>query len=255
MIIFDIETGPLAKEKVFQSAAEFIPPKPPGEFNPAAVKIGNVKDEVKIKIKVDRARSEHNAAVRDYAATTEAAKVQHEADIMGKAALSPLTGQILAIGYKSEKGVRLQVAAGDNLKYTEADLISDFWALYSKSCAPTRKIVGHNIFGFDLPFLIRRSWANDIQVPATVIDRDRFWNERVFVDTMKKWQCGTYGEKFIKLEALSAFFGGPVKPAGIDGGMFADLIAGNQDDQKAAVEYLLNDLEMTWKVAVSLGII
>ena len=71
---------------------------------------------------------------------------------------------------------------------------------------------------------------------------------------MKRWQCGNYGEKFVKLETLSQATGGTGKPDGVTGAMFAELISGSAEQQKIAVDYLDNDIEMTWNVAVALGI-
>lgn len=251
MIIFDIETRPLDRETVLAMSPEFKSKQPPGEFNESTVSVGNLKDPVKIKAKIDIARDKHLKAVENFESDNTAAKEKHESDAMDKAALNPLTGQVLAIGYKSVKGVVLQVT---NVKGpTEADLLNSFWKMYQKSCGPLRKMVGHNIFGFDLPFLVRRSWLLDVSVPSTVLERGRYWNDRVFIDTMKLWQCGSFGE-WIKLDTLSKAFGGDGKPDGVDGSMFSDLIKGTEEQKQQAIEYLKNDLEMTWKVAVSLGV-
>ena len=253
MIAFDIETGPLERDIVLARVKDFEPPEHPGEFDPSTVKTGNMKPETAEK-KIESKRIEHIKLIASYESDIAAAKEEYEREAMERAALSPLTGEIVAIGYKSEKGSVHHISAED-FDHTEEELICKFWAKY-RSCsrAPIRRMVGHNIFGFDLPFLIRRSWILDIPVPQGVIDRDRFWNERVFVDTMKKWQCGVYGGDWVKLDTLSQAIGGTGKPEGVTGAMFADLITGSAEEQKQAVEYLENDLLMTWNVAVALGV-
>jgi len=253
MIVWDIETGPLDKSTVLARTPDFKPPERPGDFDPSAVKLGNLKDEAKIAAKIEAEREKHDRTVANYEKNIAAAKEVHESEAMEKAALSPITGEVLAIGYKSAKGTLMRIAGQDHDRLTEADLISEFWERYQNCIAPARKLVGHNIFGFDLPFLINRSWVLDITVPKGVIDRDRFWNERIFVDTMKRWSLGRYGE-WVKLDTLSQLFGGTGKPEGVTGAMFADLIKGNEEEKKAAVDYLFNDLEMTWKVAVAMGV-
>ncbi len=251
MIAWDIETGPLDRELVLSRSKEFTAPEPPGDFNESTVKLGVMKDPAKIAAKIEAERVKHEKAVRDFARTTAEAKEKYETDVLEKAALSPLTGQVLAIGYKSEKGVAIKFAGTPE---SEADLISEFWLKYQSCNAPVRRMVGHNIFGFDLPFLVRRSWLLDVAVPQNLIDRDRFWNERVFVDTMKRWQCGVFGGEWVKLDALSQATGGSGKPDGITGAMFADLFNGSEEEKIQAIDYLKNDLEMTWNVAVALGV-
>jgi len=251
MIVFDCETGPLEKSTVLSRTPDFKQPEPPGEFDPSTVKLGNLKDEAKIAAKIETEREKHGRLVANYEKDVATAKDSHESEAMEKAALSPITGEVLAIGYKSEKGTVMRISGRDGLD--EADLISEFWARYQTCIAPARKLVGHNIFGFDLPFLINRSWVLDVTVPVGVIDRDRFWNERIFIDTMKRWALGRYGD-WVKLDTLSQLFGGTGKPEGVTGAMFADLIKGSEEEQKTAVEYLFNDLEMTWKVAVAMGV-
>jgi len=251
MIAWDIETGPLDKKLVLSRSKEFTPPEPPGDFDESTVKLGVMKDPAKIAAKIESERVKHEKLARDYNRTTAEAKEKYEAEILEKAALSPLTGQVLAIGYKSEKGVAVKLAGTPE---SESDLIAEFWLKYQSCNAPVRRMVGHNIFGFDLPFLVRRSWLLDVAVPPNVIDRDRFWNERVFVDTMKRWQCGIYGGEWVKLEMLSQATGGPGKPDGITGAMFAELFSGDEGQRETAIDYLKNDLEMTWDVAVALGV-
>ncbi len=252
MIVFDIETGPLAREVVLDRIKDFVPEKPPGKFNPDAVKIGNLKDQAKITAKIEAEREKHDKLVANYKNNVAIAKEEYEKNAVDRAALSAITGEVLAIGYKSEKAVVTRVAGFDGL--TEIDLLVEFWTRYQTCIGPARKLVGHNIFFFDLPFLIQRSWINDVTVPVGVIDRDRFWNERIFIDTMKKWTLGRYGENE-KLDTLSKLFGGAGKPEGMDGSMFADLIKGDKEQQKAAIDYLISDLDNTWITATSMGVV
>ncbi|MGK3946596.1 hypothetical protein ABK046_50585, partial [Streptomyces caeruleatus] len=78
---------------------ELIPffegPEPPGEFDPEAVKLGNVKDPAKRADKIEEARAKHADALANFAATYAEAKAQHRESFISKAALSPLTGRVL----------------------------------------------------------------------------------------------------------------------------------------------------------------
>jgi len=68
MITCDIETGPLPEDVILS----VLPP-----FDPEDVKLGNLKDPVKVAAKIDEARE------------------NHAAKFIEKAALSPLTGEVL----------------------------------------------------------------------------------------------------------------------------------------------------------------
>jgi hypothetical protein len=59
MIVFDIETGPLPSDEIRANSAPFVPAPPPGDFDPSAVKLGNLKDEAKIAAKINDAREEY----------------------------------------------------------------------------------------------------------------------------------------------------------------------------------------------------
>ena len=209
MIIFDIETGPLPESD--------MPP-----FDESTVKLGQLKDPIKVTAKIEEARAKY----------------------VERAALSPLTGQVLAIGYLPPGEAESIVVENENV------LLADFWWRFLSHRRHGNIIVGHNILGFDLPFLVRRSWLLGIDVPADAFD-GRYFN-RIFVDTMDRWGCGTRGGDFVKLDVLAKAFGVGGKPDGITGGMFAELLA---NDRKAAEEYLHNDLEMTAKVAERMGLV
>lgn len=243
-IIFDIETGPLPWADI---EPYFEPPAAPGEFDESSVKTGNLKDPAKIAEKIASAKAAHAAEVAGHAAAIEAAK----AEFIGRAALSPLTGRVLAIGYLCDSAASIScdstTATGD-----EAGILTEFWDAFSRNgFAPAvSEFVGFNIFGFDLPFLIRRSWALRVDVPPDVL-RDRRWNP-LFIDLMRVWACGAY-RAMEKLDTVAKFLGCGGKPDDIDGGMFAGLWADPATHQQA-VEYLKNDLAMTAAVARKMGV-
>jgi len=217
-IIFDIETGPLPEE-------EFLVAIPP--FDPSTVKTGNLGPE-KAKAKIDAARAEH------------------EAKAVERAALSPLTGRVLAIGYLRDEGAHyLDVE-------TEHKMLSRFWDHYRFVARREDSMVGHNIFGFDLPFLVRRSWVIGLadRMPRNIIEKNRYWSP-VFVDTMVRWQLGNYRE-YVSLNTLAQAYGVGGKPDGVSGADFARLLT---EDQERAFNYLRNDLDMTFQVALRMGII
>jgi len=253
-VIFDIETGPLPDAELWKVVAPFDPasiqPYPP--FDPSAVKYGNTKDEALKAKKLEECQAKHAADAAAHDAKNATAEADYIASVKGRAALSAITGRVLAIGYyftedEEEGGV---VAIGDHILsaddkesvITERDLLADFWMQYEASDEHTR-FVGHNIHGFDLPFLIQRSFILGVEVPRGVI-KGRFFNEK-FVDTMAVWACGRQGSNGMeKLDTLAKAFGVGAKNG--SGAMFAELL---EKDRAAAMEYLKNDIALTYEVA------
>ena len=247
MIVFDIETGPLPEEIVLERAKPYVPLEHPGFFNPDSVKLGNIKDPEKIKAKIVEASAKHGDACIEY----EKRSCEHrEAWVkaeMSRAALSALTGEVLAIGYcGSNSKDKIQIELSKDT--SEREVICDFWKTYDEQYSNGLTMVGHNIFNFDLPFLIRRSWLLGVMVPPSVVVKEKYLSNTVFGCTMLKWSLGDRGS-YISLDKLSGLLGGPKKPEGITGAMFADMM---KDNEAGAIEYLKNDLVMTRHVAIAM---
>lgn len=223
MIVFDIETGPLPDEEL----QRLIP-----AFDERSVKCGNIKDPEKIAAKIAEAKAEH------------------EATFVERAALSAITGRVLAIGYRSERGTAIAHVA--EIESGETGLLQQFWQRYRGCRSDRRRLVGHNIAGFDVPFVIRRSWVLGISIPDTVF-AGRYLDQ-IFVDTMQIWQCSNYRDAFVSLDSLAKVFGLGAKTDGITGADFARLYYGTPEERTAALEYLRNDIELTYQVAVRLGV-
>jgi hypothetical protein len=253
-IIFDIETGPLPLADIFKVVPPFDPStlKPFPPFDESLVKTGNLKDAAKIAEKIEQARAQHAVDAVEHAKSNLAAEGLYVGEVLSKAALSPLTGRVLAIGYYHTEGEELEVDVvgqliGDGHPFDEKSIISRFWFNYE--AAPEHcRIVGHNILGFDLPFLIQRSWMLNIEVPRGVMN-GRFFAPK-FVDTMAVWACGKAGSAgMTKLDTLAKAFGVGMKNG--NGAMFAELL---EKDRNAAIEYLKNDVAMTYEVARRMGV-
>ena len=241
-IVFDIETGPLPQDIL----AGLFEPYVPMEFDPSSVKYGNTKDEGKRAAKLEEVRGKH--------LETELAKAfAKEQEFFGKAALNADTGQVLAIGYYWP-GEDDEMIVGNDLT-DEAGLLINFWSIATEAVKGRAAMVGHNITGFDLPFMVRRSWLLGVNVPAAVFGgsggpalslNTRYFSDS-FIDTQRRWQLST-GD-YISLDRLSRAMGVGRKTG--DGADFARLWAA---DRAAAVEYLRNDLRLTWSVARRMGV-
>lgn len=256
MLIWDIETGPLDLETVQKFAPKFTPPPHPGEFDAAAVKLGNTKDPEKIKQKIDEARAEHRRLVDGYAVAAKHAEADHLAAALDRAPLSPVTGQILAIGcWSATTGKTAVIGEADGM--TEPEILGKFWSLYRTMREQNRRMVGVNIFGFDLPFAVRRSWILGVDIPATVRE-GRYW-DRTFLDLRDEWLLGQrWGDCESSLDHMARALGVGAKAdaEGCDGATFHKLWNSRDKQSRAtALNYLRNDLEMTRKVAERLGVV
>ena len=154
-------------------------------------------------------------------------------DYVEKAALSPLTGRVLAIGIASDKdGQGVFEGAEDYL-------LAEFWKYFRHN--NEAQWVGHNTHSFDWPFLIKRSWRLGIGVPSGI--KDGRWYRANLRDTMEMFTGGSYGER-ISLDRLGRFLGVGDK-GGQSGAHFAETY---HNDKAAAIEYLYNDLALTQAV-------
>lgn len=93
-------------------------------------------------------------------------------------------GQIVCIGWADDDGDPYAYYATDLTPASERKIIEDFFcALFD---AGPRTLVGHNIIGFDLPFLWKRCMVHGIKPPALFPRNPKPWAETV-VDTMLLW--------------------------------------------------------------------
>ena len=214
--VFDVETSTLPESEL----AALLPP-----FDPTEVKVGNLKDPAKIAEKIADAEASHRR------------------DFFEKAALDPLTGRILAIGLLDHGGGEFRVISDDD----EAAILREFWDVCRGENGYINEMIGFNTHAFDLPFLVRRSWKHRVRVPGG-IRRGRYWADEM-VDLRECWQLGDRQARG-SLDAVAKHLNVGAKNG--DGRNFAALW---QNDRAKALEYLRNDLQLTAKVAVALGVL
>lgn len=235
-VAFDIETAPMA--------AEILEPQVP-EFDPAEVKVGNIKDPALIAAKV------------------EAARTKHKEQFLSEAALSPLTGQVAAIGFYSWSAG--QVESPDQVESlvvdktpvapeNEALVIRSLWKTWEYLTNRGRTIwVGHNVYEFDLPFLVIRSRLLNIPVPADLVrvyGGNKYGFSARIVDTRNLFCLGRNPRDLkTSLGHISSLMG-----IGSKSGSGADFAALVNKNHTAARAYLEQDIKLTAKVAVRLGI-
>lgn len=210
--VFDIETSPLPEAEL----EAMIP-----EFDPDEVKIGNRKPETA-------------------APYIEQKRLEHRQRFIDRAALSPLTGSVCAIGALNSVNTNPLVFLGQ-----EQSILGRFFEYFDKM-QPWTAWVGFNIAEFDCPFLTRRAWKLGITPPTFF--RHRYLEDNV-IDLMQVWRCGMRNDD-VSLDRLARFLGvGEKKVSGAD---FHKLLV---TDPEAARAYLCHDLALTRDIAVKMGII
>jgi len=308
MIIFDIETTP-KEDAALKKLMPYSPGevKDLGKFDESSVKLGpaprmieklrkqihearkkagpdpDEKTASKItdmmndleercrakKEKIDAARKEHEDAAKTVMNKELGAEAEHYTKVKSEAALSPVLGRILVIGYYNtisesfmyDDGTREGAEHLDPLRNprqrrqsSESAILKRFWGIYASCKSNQVTMAGVNIFDFDLPFIVNRSWVYKIKTPADVIKNDRYWNP-IFVDLRRRWLCGRFGSGITvksSFDWLSKAFKTSSKPQGVTGADFAGLW---KTDRNKAVEYLRGDVEIPATWAEAMGVV
>lgn len=234
MIVFDIETESLPEDEL----RSVMPP-----FDEESVAVGN--------------RGPDKAA--EYRAEK---RVEFERRFIERAALSPTTGRVLAIGYFSpDKNLAkfdiVENEGGNGGPCGEGAVLTRFWKQFYSLHDQGRSAVGVNIVEFDLPFIIRRSWMLGVDVPENVfVGASRRYFSNTFVDLCQVWLCGQkFGSEPASFDALALAFGTAGKPEGVSGADFARLYRAGGADRVKAMDYLESDIRQPAVWANRMGIL
>ena len=179
-------------------------------------------------------------------AKIELARRAHVEKELDRAALSAETCEVLAVGvWHWNDGTEIY-DTGD-----EAQTLTAFWDAWEKTGSHC-EVVGFNCRDFDIPVLIRRSYALGVRVPYDVCNyyRGRVTQNERIKDLMQVWGCGVHGER-ISLNRLARVLGVGSKEEGA-GKYYHQL---RKDDPEAARDYLVKDVELTWHVALKMGVV
>jgi len=181
-------------------------------------------------------------------------------DFVDKAALNAHTAEVLAIGFMDCDTLKHGILKQSD-KLNEAGLLVKFWTKYSECVKENRRMIGLNIFGFDLPMLVRRSMILGVEFPSSIRQQRRYWNS-IFVDLRDDWILGQqFGQVKWSADFLARTLGvGAKTKAEIDGieicgKNFGKLFRGSEDHRQAALDYLANDLKIECLIAKRLGVV
>ena len=172
---FDIETRPKPLAELEAVMPEFSAP-------------ANWKDEEKIAAKI----------------------AEQKLAFIQTAALSPLTGTVEAYGFYDDE-IEEYVSA-DVSNYDEAVMLATLWELLTVHDEFRDDVIGWNLCGFDIGFIIKRSWANRVKVPQSAIEfyRGRSYLNGRFKDLMQFFCIGN-NDRYMKLDSALDMLGLPRK--------------------------------------------
>ncbi|MEK6286348.1 MAG: ribonuclease H-like domain-containing protein [Acidobacteriota bacterium] len=131
----------------------------------------------------------------------------------------------------------------DGQEQSEQQTLTDFIALMRSFDADIDELVGHNIIGFDLPFIFQRCLVNGIAVRPFVNLAE--FNVRGVYDTMHRWWLGSKNR--VALDDIAWALGIPSsKTDEVEGSRVFELY---QAERLTEIrEYNLNDVRVTRKV-------
>src|SRR5712691_3743529 len=131
----------------------------------------------------------------------------------------------------------------DGQEQPEQQALTDFLALMASFDPDIDEIVGHNVIGFDLPFIFQRCLVNNITV-RPFVNLGEF-NVRGVYDTMYRWWLGSKNR--VSLDDISWALGmESSKTDQVEGSRVFELYqAGRHAEIR---EYNLNDVRVTRKV-------
>ena len=183
----------------------------------------------------------------------EAATVEEE-QAYRKGSLAATSGRILSIavhigpvpeieGSRPNETEHVFGISADGLEQPENQALRQFLTLMSGFDTDSDEIVGHNVLGFDLPFIFQRCLVNNI-AGAPFVSLGEY-NPRGVFDTMLRWWLGSRNR--VSLDDLAWALGmQSSKTEEVDGSLVFDLYhAGKLAEIR---EYNLNDVRLTRKV-------
>lgn len=171
-------------------------------------------------------------------------------------ALSATSGRVLSIAVHvgpvpglEFPGLELEVTEhafgidSDGFEQPEKRALLDFLALMKDFDCDCDELVGHNIIGFDLPFIFQRCLVHGLEARPFVNLAE--YNVRGVFDTMHRWWLGA--KRFVSLDDVAWALGiESSKTADVEGSKVFDLYQAGKLDQIR--EYNLNDVRVTRKI-------
>jgi hypothetical protein len=256
-LIFDIETGPRPDGELEILMPAFDSKKidkrgitERGYVKELDFKPGNATKEETLARKLEESRVKFAADQASLVAKIKNAQDDHFGKFREKAALEGTLGRLICIGYM--EGDRVDIDSRE-----EQIQLMEFWnrakQFFADGNPHGNKMIGHNTKGwcdqgFDLPFLVHRSWVLGLAFPLRELFDGNYW-VRGFVDLLEVYRL-TSRPKWITLDELAKRLGVGQKTPGVKGADFAKLW---ESDRHLAKTYCDNDVRITQACAKVLG--
>lgn len=164
--------------------------------------------------------------------------------IYRKQALDSMQGEILAVGFThndNEPDCHIRTNGTDEralLELVEADLMR----IVKTYKGVTPVWVGHNVKGFDLPWMWRKCLKYGLYDLARAIPKGRYTKD--IEDTMEMWAIDF--KDHVSLSKIAGFFGLNGKTEGLDGSRVYDAYLAGEHDRIA--EYCKGDVALTREI-------
>jgi DNA polymerase elongation subunit (family B) len=168
-----------------------------------------------------------------------------------RSSLNGDTGRLLCIGYTDEgcgrspmKGVLGWDRERGCFSGNESEILCNFWEMMRTFRPCLDRIVGHNIYNFDLPFIYKRSVVSGVR-PSIELNFARYRNQPIY-DTMCEWEKWNLRHT-ISLDRLARVLGlESPKTDECDGSRIAQLFA--RGEHKMIRDYCLKDVITTRRI-------
>jgi len=172
-----------------------------------------------------------------------------------KAGIYAEFGKIVCIGLgyfikaNSEFTLKVKTLAG----HDERKILEDFRVVCNKFFRTAEKqFCGHNIREFDMPYICRRSFINQIPLPEILCDlqNKKPW-ENPMLDTLQFWKFGEY-KNFTSVDLLSTILDIDSPKDDIDGSAVASVYW-KEDDLDRIVRYCNKDVVTVAQILMRLN--
>lgn len=166
-----------------------------------------------------------------------------------RAGLLPEFSRVICVsmGYEGPDGLVKTTISGKN----EVEILTKLSQILDAFLSRKYVLAGHNIKGFDIPFLCKRYIINKLPIPKMInFMGAKPWEINV-IDTMEMWKFGSWNS--VSLETICAVLGRNSKKAEVTGGdlWLLDVEEINFDDLGAYCEDDVEDCYYIYKTIKS----
>jgi len=166
-----------------------------------------------------------------------------------KAGLEPEFSKVVCISFGSfSEGIEPRLISFNGGPDDELDILSKSHKVISNAAAKNWKLCGHNIKGFDIPFIARKLVYNSIKLPQNL----EIWNKKPWevgvIDTSEIFSFGSWmHQKYLSLDLLSCSLGIESPKEIMDGSLVNDAFWVDKDYDKIKM-YCESDVSTVMKI-------